>query len=93
MDLPDCGCVINYEPPSVYRSYLHRVGRTARAGATGRAFSLLSTGEELTAFRRMLRVARRPKMKEEDVTPELLEPLRAQYELALEALKETVIRC
>jgi ATP-dependent RNA helicase DDX51/DBP6 len=90
MDLPVCSCVVSYESPSLYRSYLHRVGRTARAGSTGRAFSLLSSGEEVTEFRRMLRVARRPRIEEEDVPSELLTPLRGQYELALAALRDSV---
>ncbi|CAI8045844.1 ATP-dependent RNA helicase DDX51 [Geodia barretti] len=90
MDLPVCSCVVSYESPSLYRSYLHRVGRTARAGSAGRAFSLLSSGEEVTEFRRMLRVARRPRIGEEDVPSELLAPLRGQYELALAALRDSV---
>ena len=42
MDLPVCSCVVNYDPPSIFRTYLHRVGRTARAGGTGHALSLLA---------------------------------------------------
>lgn len=42
MDLPACGCVVNYDPPSLYQMYLHRVGRTARAGSEGQALTLLA---------------------------------------------------
>jgi len=37
--------VINYELPNVPESYVHRIGRTARAGATGLAISLCSDDE------------------------------------------------
>jgi len=37
--------VINYELPNVPESYVHRIGRTARAGATGVAISLCDTEE------------------------------------------------
>jgi ATP-dependent RNA helicase RhlE len=37
--------VINYELPNVPEAYVHRIGRTARAGATGIAISLCSDDE------------------------------------------------
>ena len=37
--------VINFELPDVPESYVHRIGRTARAGARGRAISLVDSGE------------------------------------------------
>ncbi len=37
--------VINFELPDVPESYVHRIGRTARAGASGRAISLVDSGE------------------------------------------------
>ncbi len=37
--------VINFELPDVPESYVHRIGRTARAGATGQAISLVDSGE------------------------------------------------
>lgn len=39
--------VINYDLPSDSEDYVHRIGRTARAGATGKAFSLV---DEASAF-------------------------------------------
>jgi ATP-dependent RNA helicase RhlE len=46
LDIIDLGYVINYELPYVAEDYIHRVGRTGRAGNTGLAISLMSTGEE-----------------------------------------------
>src|SRR3546814_13422047 len=37
--------VINYELPNVPESYVHRIGRTARAGATGMAISFCDAEE------------------------------------------------
>ena len=45
IDIPDVGLVVNYELPNVPEVYVHRIGRTARAGASGLAI-LLCDGEE-----------------------------------------------
>jgi superfamily II DNA/RNA helicase len=42
IDLDDIGLVVNYDPPEDADAYTHRVGRTARAGRTGRAVTLVS---------------------------------------------------
>ncbi|MFZ4805614.1 MAG: DEAD/DEAH box helicase [Hyphomicrobiaceae bacterium] len=49
--------VINYEMPDVPESYVHRIGRTARAGAAGDAISLVDA-EERTQLRDIERVTR-----------------------------------
>jgi ATP-dependent RNA helicase RhlE len=41
IDLDDVGLVINFDPPEDQASYTHRVGRTARAGRSGRAVTLV----------------------------------------------------
>ncbi|KAK9451696.1 uncharacterized protein V1518DRAFT_409280 [Limtongia smithiae] len=41
LDIPKVEVVINYDMPKNYDVYLHRVGRTARAGRTGRSISLV----------------------------------------------------
>lgn len=45
LDLPGVAAVINYDAPRHLRTYVHRVGRTARAGRSGRAYTLLSIRE------------------------------------------------
>ena len=45
IDIDDIRLVVNYDLPNVAETYVHRIGRTARAGATGRAVSLCSREE------------------------------------------------
>ena len=46
IDIIDLQYVINYELPYIAEDYIHRIGRTGRAGNKGLAISLLSAGEE-----------------------------------------------
>ncbi len=46
LDISDLPMVINYEIPSAPEDYVHRIGRTGRAGASGIAISLVSDEEE-----------------------------------------------
>ncbi|KAF8920015.1 P-loop containing nucleoside triphosphate hydrolase protein [Mucidula mucida] len=41
VDFIDVACVLNFDLPTSSRSYIHRVGRTARAGRTGMALSFV----------------------------------------------------
>lgn len=45
LDIPLLPHVINYEIPNVSEDYVHRIGRTGRAGASGEAVSLVSADE------------------------------------------------
>jgi ATP-dependent RNA helicase RhlE len=45
IDVPNISHVINYELPNEPESYVHRIGRTARAGAPGAALSLCDQNE------------------------------------------------
>lgn len=45
MDMEGVTCVVNYDSPRQYQTYLHRAGRTARAGQRGMVFTLLSREE------------------------------------------------
>lgn len=47
LDIPLLPHVINFELPNISEDYVHRIGRTGRAGATGEAISLVSADETL----------------------------------------------
>jgi superfamily II DNA/RNA helicase len=46
LDIDDLPLVINYELPYVPEDYIHRIGRTGRAGASGLAISFVAPDEE-----------------------------------------------
>jgi ATP-dependent RNA helicase DeaD len=51
IDLPDLSHVIIYEPPDDAELYIHRAGRTGRAGGGGVAISLVDVIEQMTLAR------------------------------------------
>jgi len=46
IDIDDLPYVVNYDIPNVPEDYVHRIGRTGRAGASGKAVSLVCLDEE-----------------------------------------------
>jgi ATP-dependent RNA helicase DeaD len=66
IDVPAVGHVINYDVPEDPLIYFHRIGRTARAGGSGKAISLVSQ-ERVDDFSRILRQTEHPirKLNEE----------------------------
>ncbi len=56
IDIEQLPCVINFELPHVSEDYVHRIGRTGRAGSTGQAISLVCADEfkELSGIERLL---------------------------------------
>ena len=57
LDIDQLPHVVNYELPNVPEDYVHRIGRTGRAGATGEAISLVAADErgELKDIERLLK--------------------------------------
>jgi len=41
LDIPNVSHVINFDTPQTYDDYIHRIGRTGRAGATGHAHTFI----------------------------------------------------
>jgi len=46
IDVSELSHVVNFDVPNVAEDYIHRVGRTARAGATGDAFTFVTPKDE-----------------------------------------------
>lgn len=59
IDVPAVGHVINYDVPLEPLMYFHRIGRTARAGATGKAITLVAQ-DRIDDFNRILRKTEQP---------------------------------
>ena len=56
LDLPHVDVVIQYDPPTDPKAFSHRCGRTARAGRTGRAYTIL-VGKEVGYVGKYIRTA------------------------------------
>lgn len=65
VDVKEVGLVVNFDLPNEPESYVHRIGRTARAGADGRAVSFCSE-EELEFLREIEKTIRMAIPKWED---------------------------
>lgn len=69
LDIADVDVIINYDVPQNIDDYIHRIGRTARAGKTGFAFTLVSR-DEISRFTN-IRNDKRIKITEKELpTPE-----------------------
>ena len=45
IDIDELSCVVNFEIPNIPETYVHRIGRTGRAGNNGQAFSFCDASE------------------------------------------------
>ncbi|MFT6387335.1 MAG: ATP-dependent RNA helicase RhlE [Cellvibrionaceae bacterium] len=57
LDIDQLPQVVNFDLPNVSEDYVHRIGRTGRAGASGQAVSLVSADEfkELSGIERLIK--------------------------------------
>jgi len=46
LDVPLCGCVVNYSAPNHLEGYVHQIGRTGRAGNKGVSYTFVSSTDE-----------------------------------------------
>ncbi len=87
LDIPELSHVIQYEPPDDIENYIHRAGRTGRAGASGTAISLVNSGErfalERIAKAYEIEMQERPIPSDEDVAAIVAERLTALLEARL----------
>jgi translation initiation factor IF-1 len=61
--------VVNFDLPNVPETYVHRIGRTARAGAEGIAISLVAGAEEMGYMRDIEKLIRIALPREDRRTP------------------------
>jgi len=74
IDVDGISHVVNFDLPNVPETYVHRIGRTARAGADGIAISLVAGAEELSYLRDIERLIRITLPREDRRTPGQREP-------------------
>ncbi|OBT89506.1 hypothetical protein VE02_01094 [Pseudogymnoascus sp. 03VT05] len=93
LDLPNLAHVVNYDMPTSITSYVHRVGRTARAGKKGAATTLFSATEGRWFWNDIARsgtVKRKTKVERITISAKdvFSDDQKQAYEVALEKLGE-----
>ena len=68
IDVPEISHVVNFDLPNVPESYVHRIGRTARAGRAGIAISFCDEGEHeyLRSIQKLIK-QRIPTLRQQDI--------------------------
>jgi ATP-dependent RNA helicase DDX51/DBP6 len=88
MDLESVHAVLNYDVPSLARTYVHRCGRTARAGKEGRSISILKGGQ-VPQFRRMRALVQNPQaVASWSVKESLVRNVASDYRACLQVLRQ-----
>ncbi|XP_062604068.1 ATP-dependent RNA helicase DDX51-like [Saccostrea cucullata] len=85
IDIDNVEFVISYDPPPYIKTYIHRVGRTARAGKEGTALTLLQR-KEFHHFKTMTKEAGKTSLEKFKVDPGDFEDLMEGYQKALTQL-------
>ncbi|KAL9965510.1 hypothetical protein ACROYT_G029316 [Oculina patagonica] len=89
MDIQDVSYVISYDVPNYVRSYIHRVGRTARAGNKGTAITLLHS-DEVHHFKELIQKTGREKIPKYNIKEDKLQSMVESYQDTLERLQDAV---
>ncbi|KAM4053682.1 ATP-dependent RNA helicase DDX51 [Anomaloglossus baeobatrachus] len=89
IDITGVKCVINYDAPQYMRVYVHRVGRTARGGTAGLAFTML-LGIQEQRYLNMMQEAGVPKLEKQLVKKANLRQFEQRYEEVLQQLQMAI---
>lgn len=95
LDIPNVDLVINFDLPNHGKDYIHRVGRTARAGKSGKAIAMM-TQYDVEVYQRLegLLGKKLPEYKlDEETVLILLERVSEAQRLATRELKEQLAEC
>ncbi|MEW6011438.1 DEAD/DEAH box helicase [Methanobacterium alkalithermotolerans] len=87
IDVPDVEAVFNHDVPNDTEYYVHRIGRTGRAGKQGRSFTFVS-GKEIYKLRDIQRYTK-TKIKQERI-PSLGDIEKIKIDLLLEKVKNSI---
>ena len=80
IDVPRVALVVNYDVPNQEMVYFHRIGRTARAGAKGRAITLVSYSSvpDFNIIKQQIKVSMTDLNKEMGIEVNIPDPLKRQ---------------
>ena len=80
IDVPRVELVVNYDVPNQEMAYFHRIGRTARAGAQGRAITFVSYSSvgDWNIIKRQIKVPLRDLNQEMNIQISIPDPLKRQ---------------
>ncbi len=80
IDVPEVALVVNYDVPNQDMVYFHRIGRTARAGAKGRAITLVSYSSigDFKAISNQTKVQMKDLNKELGIEIKIPDPLKRE---------------
>ena len=85
LDIAGVKYVLNYSMPQNYKLYLHRVGRTARAGASGCSITLVGEGADRKLLKMVIKNASEP-VKHRQIQPAVID----QYRVMLNELQHSL---
>jgi ATP-dependent RNA helicase RhlE len=91
LDIKELPYVVNYELPNVPEDYVHRIGRTARAGSTGMAISLVSP-DESSFLKDIVRLLGRDVPTQPLPQFDIREPAPSEHRQSGDASRETSLR-
>jgi ATP-dependent RNA helicase DDX51/DBP6 len=92
LDLSTIRNVVNYDLPPSSREYVHRVGRTARAGQDGNAYTIVIGRGEGQYFEKIGRDINRADNVQVIELPELTQEEKEAYEVSLKELESMVFK-
>ena len=80
IDVPQVALVVNYDVPNQEMVYFHRIGRTARAGAQGRAITLVSYSSigDFNLIKQQIKVSMTDLNEKMGIRVEIPDPLKRQ---------------
>jgi len=80
LDVKDITVVVNFDMPNTIEDYVHRIGRTGRAGAKGEAHSFL-TRKDCNLAHELIKVLQK---SGQEIPPELKDMKRLSFDMKLE---------
>lgn len=89
IDITDCTYVISYDPPRNIKTYIHRVGRTGRAGRKGYAITILLPNQ-MNIFMDLIKSGGKPELPQIEISPEIFDNLSDSYHHAIKQTKDQI---